>query len=89
MNHNTFLASSADTPPFSSMTDAMDLATPTAELPAPKNTMRASFSSVPCAFMPLMNLHETLALVKLKLFRPAAAAQKGVTLTEVDHGTRS
>ena len=40
------------------MTEAMDLATPTAELPAPKNTMRASFSSVPCAFMPLMNLQK-------------------------------
>ncbi len=52
----TFRASSADTPPLSSMTEAMDLATPTAELPAPKNTMRASFSSVSCAFMPLMNL---------------------------------
>lgn len=69
----TFLASSADTPPFSSMTEAMDLATPTAELPAPKNTMRASFSSVPCAFMPLMNLRKGTGAGKLQVALPGGS----------------
>ena len=59
----TFLASSKEMPVSLLMSCAIMVATPTAELPAPKKMMRASFSGVCWAFMPLMKLHRRCALL--------------------------
>ena len=59
----TFLASSKEIPVSLLMSCAIMVATPTAELPAPKKMMRASFSGVCWAFMPLMKLQQRCVLL--------------------------
>ena len=76
----TFLASSKGRCSSFSMSCAIKVATPTALLPAPKNSTRASRSGVPCAFIPLMNLRTHARRRVLDARKNQAAHQSGVAV---------